>query len=450
MNSNSSRLLTVVLCLACAALGYFLGQSKDAPAAKSNAASSAVAPATTTETKATADTPTLATLDRDKGERPNVRQLVVQARAAMGSGMGMFMNMRGMIRAIAPLAELNPEEIQQALAEIEATVKEPQQKMMFYSMLLAQWAETDGPAAMAYAKEKIQGQGPMMGGIQMQVVGTWARKDPEAAWKWWQGVRDSGERTQFGGPEGYLAGIFGGLAQSSVDTAFSRLATLQDHEKQSALQGIAMTAMDSRNRDALLARASSLEPDLRGNLYRSIVGTWMMTDADGATKWIDSLPGDERKGVAQQAGQMLLWQDPARGAEMMLKNADEQSLPQTYSQIASQWANRDPQAAGEWLNKQPAGPPLDQARSSFAFTIAERDPAGAFEWAKAITDDNSRESAYTSIYSRLLQKGPERANAALEAAGLPADLAAKIRENTKPAPGGAGLLLAPPAPTRAR
>ena len=70
------------------------------------------------------------------------------------------------------------------------------------------------------------------------------------------------------------------------------------------------------------------------------------------------------------------------------------------------------------------------------------DPAGAFEWAKAITDNNSRESAYGSIYSRLLQKGPERANAALDAANLPADLAAKIRENTKPAPGG-GILTTP-------
>ena len=41
-----------------------------------------------------------------KGERPKVRNLIIQARAAMGSGLGMFTNMRGMIRAIAPhLAE---------------------------------------------------------------------------------------------------------------------------------------------------------------------------------------------------------------------------------------------------------------------------------------------------------------------------------------------------------
>jgi hypothetical protein len=68
--------------------------------------------------------------------------------------------------------------------------------------------------------------------------------------------------------------------------------------------------MDPRNRDALLARASSLDPDLRGNLYRTVVGSWMMTDADGATKWIETLPADERKGVVQQAGRCSLWSDP--------------------------------------------------------------------------------------------------------------------------------------------
>jgi hypothetical protein len=439
VNAATSRLFTAILCLAFGAGGYYLGQNPDPALAPARPATTAAPAAESTESKGATSIPTLASLEAGKGERPKVRDLIIQARAAMGGGMGMFTNMRGMIRAIAPLADLNPEEIQQALAEIETTVKEPQQKMMFYSMLLAQWAETDGPAALAFAKDKAQGMGPMGGGITMQVVGTWARQDPEAAWKWWQGVRDGNERTAFGGPEGYLAGIFGGLAASSLDTAFSRLATLQEHEKQSALQGITMNAQTPAGRDALLARAGSLEPDLRNNLYRNVVGSWMMSDPDGAMKWIDSLPAEDRGGITQQAGTMLMWSDPARGAELMLKNADEKRLPQTYSQIVTQWASRDPQAAGEWLNKQPAGAQLDQARSSFAFQIAERDPAGAFEWATAITDGNTRESAYQSIYNRLRGKSTERADAALDAAGLPKETAAKIREQAaqNPGPGGA-------------
>jgi hypothetical protein len=438
VNAATSRLFTALLCLAFGAGGYYLGQNPDPALAPSKIAPATAPASSNAENKSSTTSPTLASLEAGKGERPKVRDLIIQARAAMGSGLGMFTNMRGMIRAIAPLADLNPEEIQQALAEIEATVKEPQQKMMFYSMLLAQWAETDGPAALAFARDKAQGMGPMGSGITMQVVGSWARQDPEGAWKWWQGVRDSNERSAFGGPEGYLAGIFGGLAASSLDTAFSRLATLQEHEKQAALQGITMSAQTPAGRDALLARAGSLEPDLRSNLYRNIVGSWMMSDPDGALKWIDTLPAEDRGSITQQAGTMLMWSDPARGAEMMLKNADEKRLPQTYSQIVTQWASRDPQGAGEWLNQQPAGPQLDQARSSFAFQIAERDPGGAFEWAKAITEENTRNSAYQSIYNRLRGRNTERADAALEAAGLPKEVVSKIREQAaqNPGPGG--------------
>jgi hypothetical protein len=443
MNSTSSRLLVVALCLGSAAAGYFIGQSGGTP--RTTVTQSVTTTSAARETESTAEARGVDAFDRQKGERPKVRDIVLQARAAMSGGMSAFMNMRGMLRALAPFADLNAEELQQALAEIEQTVKEPQQKMMFYSMLLSQWAETDGAAAMAYAKEKLQGQGPMMSGVTMGVVGTWARHDPEAVWKWYLQTRDSGERTPMGGPEGYLTGIFGGLASGNLDTAFARLATLQDHEKQAAMQGISISAMDPRNRDALLARASSLDADLRGSLYRSLASSWMMTDPDGAIGWIDTLPADERKGVVAQAGGMLMWSDPARGAELQLKNADEKSLPQTYASIAGTWAARDPQAAAEWLNKQPAGPQLDNARQTFAFTIAERDPAGAFEWAKAITDDNSRQSAYETVYQRLRGKSAERAEAALDAARLPADVAAKIRER-----GAAKQAEVSPAPVRVR
>jgi hypothetical protein len=367
-----------------------------------------------------------------KTDRPPVKDIILQARAALGTGMSGFMNMRGMFKALAPLTDLTDAEIQEALAEVEQTVKEPQQKMMFYSMLLSQWAETDGPAALAYAKEKLQGQGPMMAGITMSVVGTWARRDPEAVWRWYLDARERGERGPMGGAEGYLAGIFNGMAASNIDAAFGRLGTLADHERQQAISGIAMSGMDPRVRDGLLTRAASLDASTRGSLYQGLIGTWMMTDADGATKWMATLPEDERKPLVTTAGSTMMFMNPEKGAELQIQNATEKELPQAYSRVVSQWAGRDPQAAGDWLNKQPQGPQLDDARRSFATAIAARDPSGAFDWAKAVQDDAKRVAAYEQVYRTLNAKNPASASAALDQAGLPADVAAKVRESVAP------------------
>ena len=107
-------------------------------------------------------------------------------------------------------------------------------------------------------------------------------------------------------------------------------------------------------------------------------------------------------------------------------------MPQAYSRVVSQWAGRDPQAAGDWLNKQPQGPQLDDARRSFATAIAARDPSGAFDWAKAVQDDAKRVAAYEQVYRTLNAKNPASASAALDQAGLPADVAAKVRESVAP------------------
>ncbi len=437
MNTSTFRVLIACLWIASAAGAYFLGRQAAAPRGGAAVSGAPAASGNTADGSGAMPGPEArggGARQETQGERLPVKDAILQARAALGSGMGAFMNMRAMFRAFAPLAELTDAEVQLALAEVEQTVKEPQQKMMFYSMLLSQWAETDGPAAMAYAKEKLKGQGPLMSGITMSVVGTWARRDPEAVWRWYLDAREKGERSPMGGTEGYLAGIFNGMASANVDAALGRLGTLADHERQQAIQGIAMSGMEPRTREGILARAPSLDPQLRATLYQGLVGSWMMTDADGATKWLSTLPADEKKPLVATAGSTLMFMNPEKGAELQLQSVEEKDLPQTYSRIAMQWANRDPQAAGDWLNKQPQGPQLDEARRSFAVAVAGRDAAGAFDWVKAIQDESKQLDGYRAVYKSLSTKNPASADAALDGAGLPPEIAAKVRDSMKPKP----------------
>ena len=87
----------------------------------------------------------------------------------------------------------------------------------------------------------------------MRVLGTWARREPEAAWDWFMKSReeeDSGPVIGFG----QVSAVFSGIASKDIDLAFKRLDVLDDNERNRAIQGIAMTgAWDPEFREKLLS-----------------------------------------------------------------------------------------------------------------------------------------------------------------------------------------------------
>ena len=362
--------------------------------------------------------------------KPNVASLIARARLEMGGGMGGMMNIRGMLRAIAPIAELDDSQLQEALAEVETSVKEPQQKMMFYSLLLGQWAETDGPAAMAYAESKLEKGSMFDMGVTSSVLGTWARRDPEAVWKWMETEHkdDGNDRTRMMA----LSSIFSGMAANNLDSAFARLGTLDEQSRAMALNGIAMSASDDASRRRLLERSASLPPEQRAQIRQMVAGQWAMSNPDDAVAWIHSLPTDEQKPARESAAQMMLMMKPALGADLMLEGADEKDRAQLYNRVAMQWAGQDPRAAGEWLTKQPQGPELDSARSTYAMIVSQRDPAAAMDWARSVQDQDQRLQSIAQIYQVWRAKDAAAANAALAASGLTADKLKEIQAAQPP------------------
>jgi hypothetical protein len=345
-----------------------------------------------------------------------------------------MMNIRGMLRAIAPIAELDDAQLQEALAEVEHTVREPQQKMMFYSLLLGQWAETDGRAAMAYAQEKLDKGSMFNMGVTSSVLGTWARRDPEAVWKWFATEQpdDGSDRTRMMA----VSAVFAGLAANNLESALARAGTLDEQSRGMALSGIASGMADDASRRRLIERTASLPPEQQAQIRQSLLGQWSMSNPDEAVAWIRSLPADEQKPLRDSAGMRIMNVKPALGAEVMLEGADEKDKPHLYDQVAMQWAQMDARAAGEWLTKQPQGPELDGARATYARVVASRDPAAAMDWARSVQDEKRRAESVTSVYQMWRVKDPTAAEAALAATGLPPDQVKQIREAPSPQPTG--------------
>jgi len=367
--------------------------------------------------------------EEGKAGKKDVRMLIAKARLEFATGMGGMMNIRGMLRAIAPIAELDDSQIQEALAEVEKTVREPQQKMMFYSLLLGQWAETDGPGAMKYAQAKMEKGSMFNMGMTMSVLGTWAHRDPEAVWKWWQteGADDGNEQTH----RMAVSAVFAGLAANNLDAALARVGSLDEQSRSMALNGIAQASSDTAGRQRLLDRTASLPAEQRNALRQTVASQWAMSDPEAALAWIHSLPADEQKPVRDSAAQMMLMSKPAVGAELLLEGAEDKDKPQIYDRVVMQWSNQDARAAGEWLTKQPQGPELDNARMTYARSIAQRDPAAAMDWARSVQDEKQRPDSIGTVYQMWRGKDPTAAEAALNAAGLSAEQMKTIREGPK-------------------
>lgn len=393
---NKQRLLIVVAWIGSLAAAYFIGVGRES-APLGAAVSAEVDGAGESARGAQFREPQAEEMaGAAKGMKADVRLLIARARLEMSSGMGGMMNIRGMLSAIAPIAELDDAQIQEALGEVENAVREPQQKMMLYSLLLGQWAETDGRAAMAYAQAKLDKGSMFDMGVTSSVLGTWARRDPGAAWKWFATEQkdDGSDRTRMVA----MHSIFAGLAASNLDSALARAGTLDEQSRGMALSGIANGMTDDASRRRLLERTASLPEDQRAQLRQSVLGQWTFVNPDEAVAWIRSLPAEEQKPLRSSAGQRLLNVKPALGAELMLEDAEEKDRPPIYDQVAGQWAHMDARAAGEWLTKQPQGPELDGARRSYARVVVQRDPAAALDWARSVQNEQQRTESVTSVY----------------------------------------------------
>ncbi len=333
--------------------------------------------------------------------------IVAKARQDLGKGPE-SMNPAAVFRAFSPLMELPASKMRSVLAEVVATVEDPQQQAMFESILLAKWAEEEPLAALAYAEKRAEDGNPASTQSIMSVVGTWAREDPEAAWSWYQ------------------------KRQADAPLVAERLDLLDnDQARHSAIGGIAMASMEPEARDAILARTATLESEIQQELRQAVMNQWAQNDPSAAMAWLRDLPPSEREPLLDNLAYTLVAVDPEKGAAMLLEGAEEKSLSNRYRMIVDVWSNRDPIAAGEWLNRQPKGPALDAARGSFARRVLRGDPEAAMAWAKSIESENQRRQSIEGVYEQWHRRDAAAADEALSQSGLSAEKIEEIRKKGK-------------------
>lgn len=144
-------------------------------------------------------------------------------------------------------------------------------------------------------------------------------------------------------------------------------------------------------------------------------------DPDQAIELAHKLPPGGHPEVAKWVGMPLMLTQPAKAAAFMIEMSDPQDLGSTYTDIASNWVDRDAKAAGEWLSTLPKGPDLDRATRAYSFKAAKQDPAGALEWAASIGNESLRAESLQVVYQTWKKEDPAAASAGLNGLGLTMD-----------------------------
>jgi len=361
------------------------------------------------------------------GEKPqSVKQLFAQLKVAMRPGA--MQNPMVMMRAMALLDKLRPEDLPEALLEAEA-MKDQQTKMMVYMAVLGKWAEQDGPAAMKYAEDHAKDLGATGAVLKMSVVAAWAEQDPDAVWTWYQNSKDKDSGGILGGNQMLLMSIFSNLMTNDPDNAFKRLGELDKEGRTMALSGMCQTALfDDAKRQDMLDRIKTRPDAAEQNQARTmLVAQWVILAADEAIAWVGKQPAGEQKEMRESVGTMFMMSDPKKGAAFMLEGATAEEKPKIYARVVGTWAATNPDAAAEWLGSQGGGPELDQARSSLVYSISDKKPAAAMANVQAITDPELRFATANTVYRKWQTTDAAAANQALENAGLTAEQVQQIR-----------------------
>ena len=355
-----------------------------------------------------------------------VKQLFAQVKAAMRPGS--MQNPMAITRAMALLDKLRPEDIPAALLEAEA-MKDQQSKMMVYMGILGKWAEQDGPAAMKYAEDHAKDLGATGAVLKRSVVATWAEKDPDAVWAWYQGSKEKDSGGMFGVNQMVLMSIFSNLMTNDPDTAFKRLDELDKGGRTMALAGMSQTALfDDTKRQTLLDRIKAMpDAEERTQARQMLLSQWVMLAPDEVTAWVGQQPAADQKELRDRVGTMFMMNDPKKGAAFIMEGATAEEKPALYAKVVGSWAATNPDAAASWLAEQGDGPELDQARSSLGFSMSDKNPVDAMAKVRAITDADQRFTAASMVYAKCQSADPVAADKALDNAGLTPEQVSKIR-----------------------
>lgn len=237
------------------------------------------------------------------------------------------------------------------------------------------------------------------------IANEWARNDPGSAFAWAATLPDNQSA-------GAQIAVLRNLASTDPAHASELAISMPPGDGRTRAIAEVSGSWASRDADAALAWASSLEGEERHQATRQSLDTLTDTDPQQAAAHVESItdPDEQSRLLTTVAGSWAETQ-PAEAASWLADRPESGGKTDAMGWVAWHWTNADPQAASTWLIEQPESQSRDRAIGSLAKATFESDPASAVIWANTISDQNTRDQSVTRGLSAWAKQDPAAAAA---------------------------------------
>lgn len=266
------------------------------------------------------------------------------------------------------------------------------------------------------------------------VLGEWARKDPQAAAVAVQQM-----------PAGPLKGRIGG-ARAVVDAWLTLdvmpepsaligvIAQLEPLTRSGAISHLLGSMIEDRGIDSTLDFARSVPPDdaLSENFQQEFLARTAVVlidhDIDRAIAWADEYAGTPNAaGIYKHLAYYWALRDGQPALEWALSLPDQPAKSTIVTRAWISFSRKHREQATVWVSSHAPHPMMQGAYNDYIKTLAETDAVSALALANRSPNAELRNAMLAAAAEGWMKQDPEAASAWLASAGLPQELADKIR-----------------------
>jgi hypothetical protein len=271
--------------------------------------------------------------------------------------------------------------------------------------------------------------------VRGQILGGWARTDPQAAWAWYQKAWEAAPEPRYR-LEQDVNQLFYAWALRDPKAAIAAALTEGEHGTYDKWYGIASLAALPERREEIMALLMGIPDEKkRAAASRAALLQWSASAPAEAAAWVDAhLPNADHNilwSIAERYGRA----NPRANADWLMRRTPQEKRDEAYSLCLYQWAAANPAEAGAWLEG--AGV-TDQSAQIMASSWLRTHPGKtsgleeAMTWARRVSPA-ARAEAIVNTLAQARNNGekPDLSSYAADAGMSAEDLSIKVEEAAK-------------------
>ena len=311
-----------------------------------------------------------------------------------------------------------------------AETLDPKDRREIARQVLTVWAESNPRVALAALEQMDDRRLTQM--AQSMLVGRWSQSDPLAVFEWARTRPASDSRMQA------LTTALRSVAESAPTDALALAGELDARARSNAIESI----LGQWGRDDSRAAAAWLDnsPHKTPAAVAAVVNGYAAFDAEEAFDWLRTQSDEAQRRSTSAIVWYVAEESPEAALEMISRIDDPATTASSGSQLMSRWARDDPHAAVRAIARLDDDARLPLYRSAFSawarydlegatafvdqvpasyrdgaiggvlqYTLSEGSVQEAEELFDRIVDEEIRSAAATTMYLRLSQTDPKRA-----------------------------------------